>query len=322
MLPEGLGGAPPPPSQNAVASSRSQTGFTGVTLHKRTQRYEAHIWAEKKQIYLGSYNIKSQAARVHDIMALKIGKAPVVGDDSGSNSSAGNGGEINYPLEDYTEMKPLLSSISQHDLVVTLRNYGKSLNASGYPNLAASAFASAPSTSAVAPSAPSSKIPINLPPQHQLQLQANSIPPLTRASSLPDDRRARKRKQERPSSALDNPQWHAEEPVAGISQRVPSASLPLDLPRPSKLLGRAGSGPAPFPLFHAARQQQQVQQQSKNDLACNLGNLPHPPPLQLGPLEVQPNQQAGLSLPAAGTAAVGGTNHHYRRTARKRENEA
>jgi len=34
MLPESLVGAPPPPSQHPVASSRSQTGFTGVTLHK------------------------------------------------------------------------------------------------------------------------------------------------------------------------------------------------------------------------------------------------------------------------------------------------
>jgi len=86
-----------------------------LILHRRTQRYEAHIWAEKKQIYLGSYSIKSQAARVHDIMAMKIGKAPVVdGDDpANNNNSANNGGEINYPLEDYAIIKPLLSSISQ-----------------------------------------------------------------------------------------------------------------------------------------------------------------------------------------------------------------
>jgi len=57
-------------------------------------------------------------------MALKIGKAPVVGDDFGkNNSSAGVGGEINYPLEDYAHIKSLLSSISQ----VRIRKWKKSL---------------------------------------------------------------------------------------------------------------------------------------------------------------------------------------------------
>jgi len=220
--------------------------------------------------------------------------------------------------------------------VVTLRNYGKSLNASGHPNPTATPFATAPSSSdvdasvAIATSTPPSKIPINLPPEHQLQLQANSnsIPLLPRASSLPNDKRARKRKQERPSSALENPQWHAEEPLAqpgaGTLQRLPSAAMPpLDLPRNNKILGRTGSGPAPLPLFQAAGQQeatsqQRVQQQSMNDPACNLGSLPRPPPLQLAPLRNERNQQ-GIELPAV---APRDTNQHYLRTPRKRENEA
>jgi hypothetical protein len=223
----------------------------------------------------------------------------------------------------------VLLLLLQHDLVVTLRNYGKSLNASGHPNPAAPAFTTAPSTSSVdasagiATSTPSSKIPINLPPHNQLQLHATSIPLLTRASSLPNDRRVRKRKQERPSSALDNPQWHAEEPVADTLQQVPSASLPLDLPRSNKILGRAGSGAAPLPLFQAARHQVQQQQQQEAKNNCNLGDLPHPPPLQLAPLGVQPNQHDRIPFPSVVPPdAVGGTGHHFLRTPRKRENEA
>jgi hypothetical protein len=58
-------------------------------------------------------------------MALKIGKAGAMekiddslatgsgGGGNYNNNSAHSGGEINYPLEDYREMHPLLASISQ-----------------------------------------------------------------------------------------------------------------------------------------------------------------------------------------------------------------
>lgn len=39
--------------------------FRGVTKHKRTQRYEAHIWESKKQIYLGGFDSEVLAARSH-----------------------------------------------------------------------------------------------------------------------------------------------------------------------------------------------------------------------------------------------------------------
>ena len=38
---------------------------------RRTQRFEAHIWIDKKQIYLGAYHSAVQAARGHDVMALR-----------------------------------------------------------------------------------------------------------------------------------------------------------------------------------------------------------------------------------------------------------
>jgi hypothetical protein len=39
--------------------------FRGVTKHKRTQRYEAHIWECKKQIYLGGFDSEILAAKSH-----------------------------------------------------------------------------------------------------------------------------------------------------------------------------------------------------------------------------------------------------------------
>ena len=37
----------------------------GVTKHKRTQRFEAHIWETKKQIYLGGFDSEELAAKSH-----------------------------------------------------------------------------------------------------------------------------------------------------------------------------------------------------------------------------------------------------------------
>ncbi|KAI3432230.1 hypothetical protein D9Q98_003792 [Chlorella vulgaris] len=43
----------------------------GVTRHKRTQRYEGHIWESKKQVYLGAYDTEALAGMAH-------GKAPLL----------------------------------------------------------------------------------------------------------------------------------------------------------------------------------------------------------------------------------------------------
>jgi hypothetical protein len=44
--------------------NRSSSHFRGVTHHARTNRYESHIWDEKRQIYLGGFYNESQAALV------------------------------------------------------------------------------------------------------------------------------------------------------------------------------------------------------------------------------------------------------------------
>ena len=47
--------------------------FRGVTKHKRSGRWEAHIWIRdtKKQVYLGGYSNEQHAAEAFDLVALK-----------------------------------------------------------------------------------------------------------------------------------------------------------------------------------------------------------------------------------------------------------
>ena len=85
--------------------------FRGVTKHKRTQRYEAHIWECKKQIYLGGFDSEYLAARSHDIMALRC---------KGADCET-----LNFPREDYDNLVHLLPMLNKEDLIAILRNYSK-----------------------------------------------------------------------------------------------------------------------------------------------------------------------------------------------------
>ena len=44
--------------------------YRGVTHHIRTNRYEAHLWENGKQMYLGGYDTPQQAALAFDIAAV------------------------------------------------------------------------------------------------------------------------------------------------------------------------------------------------------------------------------------------------------------
>lgn len=94
-----------------ILRMRGLKKFRGVTKHKRTQRYEAHIWESKKQIYLGGFESELLAARSHDIMALKC---------KGPSCEA-----LNFDGGDYAELTPLLPMVHKEDIIACLRNYSK-----------------------------------------------------------------------------------------------------------------------------------------------------------------------------------------------------
>jgi hypothetical protein len=63
-----------------AASNRVGSRYRGVTHHARTNRYEAHLWDDGKQLYLGGFYNEEQAALAYDLAAIRFR-----GDDAATN---------------------------------------------------------------------------------------------------------------------------------------------------------------------------------------------------------------------------------------------
>lgn len=90
--------------------------YRGVTRHRWTGRYEAHLWDNSckkegqtrkgKQVYLGGYDMEDKAARAYDLAALKYW---------------GPSTHINFPLENYQEELEHMQNMSRQEYVAHLR---------------------------------------------------------------------------------------------------------------------------------------------------------------------------------------------------------
>jgi hypothetical protein len=126
----------PPRSSPGPASAGGSTAsaYTGATRHRRSQRWEAHIWvrgaggAGGKQVYLGGHSDEASAAAAYDVVHLsetRISGKPLA---------------LNFPLERYAELLPLLPAVGSLELVAAVRQ-AAGAHGSGDPVAAAVAAA-------------------------------------------------------------------------------------------------------------------------------------------------------------------------------------
>ncbi|KAK1593088.1 hypothetical protein QYE76_059233 [Lolium multiflorum] len=90
--------------------------YRGVTRHRWTGRYEAHLWDNSckkegqtrkgRQVYLGGYDMEEKAARAYDQAALKYW---------------GPSTHINFPLEDYQQELEEMKNMTRQEYVAHLR---------------------------------------------------------------------------------------------------------------------------------------------------------------------------------------------------------
>ncbi|KAL6660030.1 hypothetical protein ACP70R_002152 [Stipagrostis hirtigluma subsp. patula] len=109
--------APLPPARKPAQTFGQRTSqFRGVTRHRWTGRYEAHLWdntcrkegqtRKGRQVYLGGYDKEEKAARAYDLAALKYW---------------GPSTHINFPLSTYEKELEEMKHMSRQEFIAHLR---------------------------------------------------------------------------------------------------------------------------------------------------------------------------------------------------------
>ncbi|XP_031287315.1 AP2-like ethylene-responsive transcription factor At1g16060 [Pistacia vera] len=90
--------------------------FRGVSRHRWTGRYEAHLWdklswnvtqkKKGKQVYLGAYDEEEAAARAYDLAALKYW---------------GTSTFTNFPISDYEKEIEIMQTVTKEEYLASLR---------------------------------------------------------------------------------------------------------------------------------------------------------------------------------------------------------
>nr|CAB3464608.1 unnamed protein product [Digitaria exilis] len=110
----GSGIGKPLPSITVKRSSR----FRGVSRHRWTGRFEAHLWDKNswnptqrkkgKQVYLGAYDEEEAAARAYDLAALKYWGPTTY---------------TNFPVIDYEKELKIMENLTKEEYLASLRRH-------------------------------------------------------------------------------------------------------------------------------------------------------------------------------------------------------
>jgi hypothetical protein len=106
---------PPPPPRPAARRALAASSFRGVTLHRRSGRYEARAWLRGSQEYIGSWTAACCAARARDLLTLAM---------------RGVGGWLNFPNCPAYADAGLLSALagrSREEVVSSLRRCSRAM---------------------------------------------------------------------------------------------------------------------------------------------------------------------------------------------------
>ncbi|XP_021297701.1 AP2-like ethylene-responsive transcription factor At1g79700 [Herrania umbratica] len=101
---------------NAATTVKRSSRFRGVSRHRWTGRYEAHLWdklswnvtqkKKGKQVYLGAYDDEEAAARAYDLAALKYW---------------GTSTFTNFPISDYEKEIEIMQTVAKEEYLASLR---------------------------------------------------------------------------------------------------------------------------------------------------------------------------------------------------------
>ncbi|XP_039028114.1 AP2-like ethylene-responsive transcription factor PLT2 [Hibiscus syriacus] len=106
-----------PPARRSVDTFGQRTSiYRGVTRHRWTGRYEAHLWDNSsrregqsrkgRQVYLGGYDKEEKAARAYDLAALKYW---------------GTSTTTNYPISNYEKEMEDMKNMTRQEFVAAIR---------------------------------------------------------------------------------------------------------------------------------------------------------------------------------------------------------